>query len=243
MLIVNADDWGRSRAETDAALACFRKRRITSVTAMVFMEDSERAAELARECGLDAGLHLNLTERFTGNKPASEVVAAHNRICRFLTRRKYSFLVYHPFLFKQFRCVYAAQLAEFKRLYGRPPSHIDGHQHMHLCANVVWDPRILEGEKVRRNFSFARGEKSWLNRKYRALVDAWLARRSRSTHHFFDLAACLQRSCLEGVIQLAGAENVELMTHPIRADEYAWLLSDRCDEVFGRVKTGSYAML
>ena len=44
MLTVNADDWGRSRAETDAALQCHGKKRITSVSAMVFMEDSERAA-------------------------------------------------------------------------------------------------------------------------------------------------------------------------------------------------------
>src|SRR5438132_392926 len=35
MLIINADDWGRSVVETDAALKCYRERRITSVSAMV----------------------------------------------------------------------------------------------------------------------------------------------------------------------------------------------------------------
>ena len=68
MLIINADDWGRSVAETDAALKCFRERRITSVSAMVFMGDSERAAELAKENKLDVGLHLNFTDRFTANQ-------------------------------------------------------------------------------------------------------------------------------------------------------------------------------
>jgi len=47
MLIVNADDWGRSLAETDAALRCLKRGRITSVSAMVFMQDFKRAARLA----------------------------------------------------------------------------------------------------------------------------------------------------------------------------------------------------
>ena len=65
MLIINADDLGRSRAETDAALRCYKAGRITSVSAMVFMSDSERAAEVARENELDVGLHLNFGEPFT----------------------------------------------------------------------------------------------------------------------------------------------------------------------------------
>ena len=70
MLIINADDFGRSVAETDAALRCYIAGRITSVSAMVFMADSERAAELAKENELDVGLHLNFTERFTGRTSA-----------------------------------------------------------------------------------------------------------------------------------------------------------------------------
>lgn len=58
MIIVNADDWGRSRSETDAALFCYRKGRITSVSAMVFMEDSDRAADLAKDEGIDVGVAL-----------------------------------------------------------------------------------------------------------------------------------------------------------------------------------------
>lgn len=36
MLIVNADDWGRSLAEADAALRCLKRERITSVSVMGF---------------------------------------------------------------------------------------------------------------------------------------------------------------------------------------------------------------
>ena len=64
-LIVNADDWGRDQVTTDRTLDCFVCGALSSVSAMVFMEDSERAAAVALERGIDAGLHLNLSTRFT----------------------------------------------------------------------------------------------------------------------------------------------------------------------------------
>ena len=53
-VIVNADDWGRDNATTDRCLDCFLLGAVSSVSAMVFMEDSERAAHLARHHGVDA---------------------------------------------------------------------------------------------------------------------------------------------------------------------------------------------
>ena len=47
-------------------LDCLRQGRLTSASAMVFMADSVRAAEVARELDLDLGLHLNLSQPFTG---------------------------------------------------------------------------------------------------------------------------------------------------------------------------------
>ena len=113
MLIINADDWGRSLAETDAALECYKAGRITSVSAMVFMEDSERAAELAKENKLDVGLHLNFTDRFTANQYASMLANHHEKIVAFLRRNKYSQLLYNPFLRKEFAYSCKAQIDEF----------------------------------------------------------------------------------------------------------------------------------
>ena len=62
MIIINADDWGRSERETDAALSTYKRGRITSASAMVFMRDSGRAADLAKDAGIDVGLHFNLSE-------------------------------------------------------------------------------------------------------------------------------------------------------------------------------------
>ncbi len=53
-----------------------------------------------------------------------------------------------------FREVFAAQFEEFTRLYGRVPSRLDGHQHMHLCTNMLVDGLYPAGARVRRNLSF-----------------------------------------------------------------------------------------
>src|SRR3972149_10130111 len=163
MIIVNADDWGRSRAETDAALFCCSEGRVTSVTAMVFMKDSVRAAQLIKGTGIDVGLHLNLIQQFTEESCDRTLNDYQNDIVHFLKRNKYTILIYNPSLRKQFRYIFEAQVEEFIRLYGKSPSHIDGHQHMHLCANMVLDRIIPDGTGVRRNFSFMPGEKSFVN--------------------------------------------------------------------------------
>ena len=243
MLIINADDWGRSVAETDAALGCYKRGRITSVSAMVFMEDSERAAELAKENELDVGLHLNFTDKFTTNQYPQALGNYHNEIVRFLRGNKYSQLLYNPFLRRDFAYSYEAQVEEFARLYTKPPSHIDGHHHMHLCANFLLSNTIPAGAKLRRNFSFWPGEKSVLNRTYRWLVDRWLARRYCLPDYFFDLTQCIEAKKLDRVAALAKSSNVELMTHPIVNEEEEYLMSDELKVILQRLKIGGYALV
>jgi predicted glycoside hydrolase/deacetylase ChbG (UPF0249 family) len=244
MLIINSDDWGRSVAETDAALGCFKRGRITSVSAMVFMQDSERAAKLAKQYEVDdVGLHLNFSEEFTDKSCPETLKEHHGRIIRFLRRNKYAQLLYNPFLRKAFAYCYQAQVEEFVRLCGKSPSHIDGHHHLHLCANILLSNMIPAGTKLRRNFSFWPGEKSWLNRAYRALVDRWLARRYRLPHYFFDLSQCIEGKKLDRVAALAKSSHVELMTHPIVNWEQEYLMSDEFRELLHRLEIGNYALV
>ncbi len=243
MLIINADDWGRSAAETDAALRCYKAARITSASAMMFMEDSERAAELAKENELDVGLHLNFTEKLTANNYPELLGSYHDRIIRFLTGNRYAQLLYNPFLRKEFAYSYKAQAEEFARLFEKPPSHIDGHHHMHLCANLLLSDLIPAGTKMRRNFSFWPGEKGIANRTYRSLVDRCLARRYRLPDYFFDLTQCIQQRKLTQMTALAESSITELMTHPIDATESEYLMSDEFWAALQRLEIGGYALV
>jgi predicted glycoside hydrolase/deacetylase ChbG (UPF0249 family) len=242
MLIVNADDIGRCKVATDSALACYRRRRVTSTSAMMFMEDSERAAELALMEDIDVGLHINFCEEFTSDAVSTRLLEYHDRICRFTGRNKYSFLLYDPRLRNHFRYVFQSQYEEFIRLYGRPPSHMDGHKHMHLASNMLFDGIIPCGTKVRRNFTFFPGEKGYMNRLYRRTVDSWLLRRYRLTDYFFGLLPD-DAARIECVIRLADTENVELMTHPQVPEQYLYLMSDEYGQAISKAHLGNYNTL
>jgi predicted glycoside hydrolase/deacetylase ChbG (UPF0249 family) len=241
VLIINADDWGRSPNETELAAECFSRGRITSATGMVFMEDSERAAQLARAAKLPVGLHLNLSEPFTAQNVPPALAHSHRQVARFLKAGRYRLLLYNPCLRKAFRDVYEAQANEFQRLYGSSPTHIDGHQHLHLCANVLLGNVIPRRQKVRKNLSFWPGERTIFNRTLRKLSDRILRFRYCSTDYFFCLSNVLQDGGFERMAGLARNALVELMVHPARAHEHSWLLSERYQKAFHGIQKGTYA--
>lgn len=242
MLIINADDWGRDRAATDTALVCHQNDRISSATGMVFMADSQRAAELANSAGMDVGLHINFTEKFNHDCP-EQIAKQQDKIRSFLKTGKYALLLFNPFLISSFRCVFEAQLKEFIRIYGHAPSHFDGHQHMHLGTNMLVQRILPAGQKVRRSFSFQRGEKNPANRAYRRVVDWSLMRRHRLTDSFFALAQHLQTESLAPLFDLARTSNVEVMTHTWNRPEYDLLMSDAVPHLSQGIKMASYARL
>jgi len=232
-LIINADDWGRDRNTTDRILECALRGAISATSAMVFMADSERAAGLARERGVDAGLHLNFTETFSAPAGHEYLVEHHARVAKFLRHNRFAQVFYQPRLANSFEYLVKAQLGEFRRIYGRDPARIDGHHHMHLCANVLFGEFLPEGTLVRRSFSFARGEKSWANRFYRKFVDSRLKRRHRLTDFLFSVEPIEDSKRLLRIFALARHSFVELETHPANAEELLFLQSGKMQELLG----------
>jgi chitin disaccharide deacetylase len=223
-LIINADDWGRNRDTTDRIFECTRRKTVSSVSAMVFMEDSERSAEVARNSGIDAGLHLNLTTPFTAPDCLPALVDQQQRIAKYFRRyHPLARVVYHPGLARAFRYVVGAQIDEFRRIYGTDPARIDGHHHVHLSSNVVFGGLLPSGAIVRRNFSFKPGEKSWYNRLFRNFVDGVVARNHRVTDFFFSIDPIDEPGRLERIFSLAQRSVVEVETHPYVPEEYQFL--------------------
>jgi len=220
---MNADDWGRDTRNTDSVVGCIDAGAVSSVSAMVFMEDSERAAAIARERRIEAGLHLNFTTGFSMPGCSSGLLERQQQIGRRLLKHRLAQIVFHPGLIRSFEYVVAAQVDEFRRLYGSDPLRIDGHHHMHLCANVLWQGLLPVGTLVRRNFSFHPGEKSRWNLLYRVFVDRQLARRHRLVDYFFSIAPIEPIERLKKIFALARHSAVEVETHPVDVREFTFL--------------------
>ena len=150
MLYVNADDLGRTEVISNKILDCYDQGRIHSTSAMAFMEDSERIAELASERGLAVGLHLNFIEGFTGEKVPPELRERHQNVISYLKAWKGNQFLFNPLLIKDFDYEFKAQWDEFCRLYRKEPDRIDGHHHMHLCINMLASGKIPKGIKIRK---------------------------------------------------------------------------------------------
>ncbi len=242
-VIVNADDWGRDCLTTDRAHDCLRAGTVSSVSAMVFMADSERAAELANERNIDAGLHLNFTMPYSMQTCPPRLKEHQHKIARALTAHRFAATVYRPRLTASFEYVVQAQLEEYERLYGAPPARIDGHDHRHLCANVLCQKLLPHGCIVRRNLTFKCGEKIFLNRLYRRAQDHCLARRHRLADYFYDLHPVEPAARLRKVFALGALFDVEIQTHPIRDEEYRFLMDGEIRQFAGEAQVAKGYLL
>jgi predicted glycoside hydrolase/deacetylase ChbG (UPF0249 family) len=234
LLIVNADDFGYDERSTDAAAECFARGGITSVSAMVYMRDSERAAAIAREAGMPVGLHLNLSEPYTGSDVAEGARRRQARLAerfsgRWLRVRRW---VYDPMIRRDVDGCIGEQLERFQAIYGAAPSHVDGHKHVQVSPNVLLSRAVRSGTRMRTALQVD----ATLLRPGRAARRRLMEKRFTSTDFCFDFAE------RERALQLARESTVELVVHPALRD-YAALLSNDWARALERVSLGSFADL
>ncbi len=240
MVIITADDLGKTGHATDSILKCFANRRITSASAMVFMEDSERAASLTTQTSLEVGLHINFTMPFSAEKVPSEVLKHHQRVVSYLTKNKLAQVIYNPLLADSFHRLFSSQQEEFIRLYGRLPDFYNGHHHMHLCANMLFGKVLPKGGRVRRTFTFDAGEKDLFNRLYRHALDTHVDGRFLSTDSFFSILPIEDHERLQNIMNRSARSNVEIEVHPENPEEVKFLLSDRFRQLIASVHMGTF---
>jgi chitin disaccharide deacetylase len=114
VLIVNADDFGRSPGVNRGVIRAHEGGIVTSATLMVRWPAAEEAARYGRESSLGVGLHVDLGEweELEGEWHSTyEVVSefTEDAVAEEIER----------------------QLDRFQSLMGRAPTHIDSHQHVH----------------------------------------------------------------------------------------------------------------
>jgi hypothetical protein len=189
---------------------------------MVWMEDSERASAVARDQGIDAGLHLNFTTPFSSVTCPPRLRECQSNVAAHL-RSPWARGIFHPLLVRSFEYLVAAQCDEFHRLYGAEPTRFDGHHHMHLSANVLLGGLLPRGSVVRQHFSYEAGEKPVRNCIFRKATGILLSRRYRVADFLFLLLPLHPSARIQRIFSLARHSVVEVETHPVNAEEYRFL--------------------
>lgn len=115
ILIVNADDFGQSPGVNRGIAAAHERGLVTSASLMVrWQAASEAAAYALQHPALSVGLHFDFGEWIYRNgswTPLYQVVPPDDKDALEEEVKR--------------------QLAAFRQLMGRPPTHLDSHQHVH----------------------------------------------------------------------------------------------------------------
>jgi hopanoid biosynthesis associated protein HpnK len=256
-LIVNADDFGRSRSINEAVIRAHREGILTTASLMVNEPSCAEAVELARQNPrLGVGLHLTLLMGQSA-LPQREIPGMVNAAGEFLNDPvkvglKYFF---QRGLREQLRKEIRAQFARF-RATGLVLDHINGHLHLHLHPTVFGilmdDADVLGIERMRLtrdpfwiDFAMARGQRSY--RGSHALIYSILSRAARArlqkknihhTHRVFGLLqnARVDETYILKLLAKLPPGDSELYSHPSLDDfkhEFDALISAR---VKGQVK-------
>lgn len=136
-LIVNADDFGRSRGVNAGIARAHREGIVTATTLMVTAALAEDAARIARELpALDVGVHLTLTY----GRPLSDAARVPSLIEPDGTfpRLPGAFLGSGRAERPEALIEYRAQHARATALLGHAPSHLDTHHWLHDEPALEW---------------------------------------------------------------------------------------------------------
>ncbi len=206
LLIVNADDLGRTSGINAGVFEAHRRGIVTSATLMVaYAAAAEAAAELAANPDLGVGLHVALT----GGPPvlpAKRLPSLVDGAGR-LPRKPEGLGSADP---TEVLAEVRAQLDRFRRLTGRLPTHLDGHHHCHQVPAVLDAVVAVAREHGLPVRDAGQGMRA-------RLEEAGLATTDRFVNRFYG-----DEVRLDALLEILGElepGSTEVMCHPGLADE------------------------
>lgn len=135
-LIINADDLGVNPQRSHGIFECIEFGVVTSVSIIPNGSDSDDAARHARERGVSAGLHLNLTEEYPLSTK-DDVMSIVDMNGQFLgLSRLYAAISEGKVQRSHIEREVRAQVEWMFDLYGSP-THINGHGRIHLHPFII----------------------------------------------------------------------------------------------------------
>ena len=132
-LIVNADDFGLTAGVSRGILRAHREGVVTSTTVLASLSPQEELDAVAARSGLGLGLHFNLTwgQPVSPASAVSSLVDGDGRFGRDLGALQERA---RP---DEVRRECEAQIEAFGRRFGRAPTHLDSHHHVHRLPRVM----------------------------------------------------------------------------------------------------------
>ncbi|HKN02541.1 MAG TPA: chitin disaccharide deacetylase [Buttiauxella sp.] len=132
LLIVNADDFGLCKAQNYGIIDAFTNGVVTSTTAMVNGQGIEHAVALSTQHpGLAIGMHFVLTL----GRPLSAMPGLtdeQGELGKWIWQRAEE----NTLPLTEIEYELACQFARFVELFGRAPTHIDSHHHVHMIPQI-----------------------------------------------------------------------------------------------------------
>ncbi|MEO8349840.1 MAG: carbohydrate deacetylase [Acidobacteriota bacterium] len=208
-LIVNADDFGRTRGVNSGVLEAHFFGIVRSATVMVLEPAAEEGVSEAirRAPNLSFGLHFVLTG---GGLPASSLERVPSLLVEGRFPRSAADLP-SELAEDEISRELEAQIFLFEKMAGQPPTHLDSHHHSALHPSI--QPVFAEAARIRKipvraSSAAARG----------SLRAAGVRTPDRFVDAFYGDGA--NAETLRAILRaIADDETTELMCHPGRADE------------------------
>jgi chitin disaccharide deacetylase len=208
-LIINADDFGLCRAQNYGIVEAFEHGVVSSTTAMVTSPAIEHGAWLAtRFPALPIGLHFVLS----WGKPLSPLpclVNAQGELDKDIWQKSEGSLLVESEIIQELH----QQFDRFVTLFGRAPSHIDSHHHVHMLPTIY----PLVETFARQQGIPLRIDRDEVRRHGLTVTDALSCER-------FDSRFYGEQLTREWLLQLLddadeqGASSLEIMCHPAFID-------------------------
>jgi predicted glycoside hydrolase/deacetylase ChbG (UPF0249 family) len=134
-LVINADDLGIDLRRDAGIFELMDAGAVTQSSLLVRGRNARAAASRARAAGQELGLHLDLTET-DPSAPKDEIATLLDRDGKKLGKHGLREAADRVDLAHVAREA-EAQIALFVELVGKKPTHVDGHQHVHVVPRFV----------------------------------------------------------------------------------------------------------
>jgi len=224
-LVVTADDFGLSSGVVEGIVEAHELGIVTSTSLMVNAPAAEAAFEEARRLPtLATGLHFVLTfgRPLGPPEPLSSLLDEDGGF------RKNGSGAQEPARPDEVREELRAQLRAFEKGVGRPPTHIDGHHHVHLHPGIL---RVAIQEAGRLGIP--------LRSTGREVRERLRIERIRTCDRFLDgfYGDDVSEGKLLSILESIPEGTSELMCHPAREDGALATLSGYVDSRFRELET------